>query len=70
MSKRNKHQGFWTSVDGEPVHILGDPNMSEETLAALQAVVRAVVQRMDPTKNSRAKIEAFMKELDEGNPDV
>lgn len=29
-------------VDGEPVHMLADPNMTPETKAALEALVRAV----------------------------
>lgn len=40
--KRNrKHVGQWMNVDGEPVHVLADPNMSEETQHALEELVRA-----------------------------
>lgn len=35
------HVGFYADVDGEPMHVLGDPNMSDETLKALQAMARA-----------------------------
>lgn len=41
------HVGFWTDVDGEPIHILGDPNMSEETLKALQDMARLVRKMQD-----------------------
>lgn len=36
------HTGFWIDVDGEGAHVLGDPNMSEETAKALAEVIRAV----------------------------
>jgi len=39
MPKR--HKGFYMDVDGEPVHMLADPNMTPETQAALEALVRA-----------------------------
>lgn len=42
-----KHKGFWMNVDGEPVHMLADPNMTPETQAALEAMVRVVRERMD-----------------------
>lgn len=35
------HVGFFVDVDNEPMHVLGDPNMSEETLNALKAMARA-----------------------------
>jgi len=35
------HVGQWIDVDGEPVHVLADPNMSDETRRALQELVRA-----------------------------
>lgn len=42
MGKRKpKHVGFWTQVDGEPVHMLADPDMSPETAEALAHVIRA-----------------------------
>lgn len=35
--------GFWTKTgDGTPVHINGDPNMSEETKQALMALMEAI----------------------------
>lgn len=44
---KRKHKGFYMDVDGEPVHMLADPNMTPETQAALEAMVRAVRKRMD-----------------------
>lgn len=36
--------GFWTQTkDGQPVHINGDPNMSEETRSALMQVMEALI---------------------------
>jgi hypothetical protein len=40
--KQSKHVGMWLDVDGEPVHMLADPNMSEETKNALAELVRLV----------------------------
>jgi hypothetical protein len=46
------HTGFYVDVspngenDDEPIHILGDPNMSEETLNALQELARAARRMM------------------------
>jgi len=40
--KKRGHVGMWLDVDGEPVHVLADPNMSEETAAAIAKIVRAV----------------------------
>lgn len=45
MSK--KHKGFYMDVDGDPVHFLADPNMTPETKAALEALVRAAKKHMD-----------------------
>lgn len=41
------HEGFWTTVDGEAAHILGDPNMDEKTLNALHEVIRAARRVID-----------------------
>lgn len=41
------HEGFWMDVDGEPVHMLADPNMSEETAEALSEVVRAARRMLE-----------------------
>lgn len=35
--------GFWTDLDGSPLHISGDPHMSERTLALLREVMRLAV---------------------------
>jgi hypothetical protein len=34
------HRGFSIDVDGQPVHVLGDPNMPEQTREALREVAR------------------------------
>ena len=39
--------GFWMDVDGEPVHMLADPNMSDETAEALVELVRATRKMLD-----------------------
>lgn len=36
------HTGFWLNVDDEPVHVLGDINMSQETANAIAEVARLV----------------------------
>lgn len=41
------HVGFFADVDGEPIHVLGDPNMSEETLNALRELARAARKAID-----------------------
>ena len=40
-------KGFYSSVDGIPFHVLGDPNMSDKTLEALQHVVRAAYEAIE-----------------------
>jgi len=34
------HKGFWIDVDGQPIHILGDPEMSKELVEALANMAR------------------------------
>lgn len=46
MSK-SKHVGMWLNVDREPVHMLGDPAMSNETAEALAELVRAAKKMID-----------------------
>lgn len=41
------HEGFYMDVDGEPVHMLADPNMSPETAEALAKLVRHVRKLLD-----------------------
>jgi hypothetical protein len=41
------HVGQWIDVDGEPVHVLADPNMSEETRRAIESLVRAARKHLD-----------------------
>lgn len=36
------HKGQWVMIDGEPIHILAAPNVSEETLQGMAEIVRAV----------------------------
>ncbi len=40
--RQRGHTGFWLNVDDEPVHVLGDLNMSQETADAIAEVVRLV----------------------------
>lgn len=42
MSKKRhrKHTGFWIDVDGQPVHVLGDPEMSKDLIEALADMAR------------------------------
>ena len=48
------HRCVTVMVDGEPVRLLGDPDMSTEALGAFQEVVRAARQRMqsEPDRKS------------------
>jgi hypothetical protein len=41
-----KHVGFYSKVDGQPIHIYGDPTMSDETLQAIQEVAKAAMKMM------------------------
>lgn len=41
------HQGFDIRVDGQPAHVLGDPNMSPETQAALSELIRCVYRALE-----------------------
>lgn len=38
---RGGHRTMYLDVDGEPVRVLADPNMSDETRAAIEKLVRA-----------------------------
>ncbi len=40
QKRRRAHVGQWLDVDGEAVHILAAPDMSEETAEALRELVR------------------------------
>lgn len=51
-----KHKGFYMDVDGEPAHFLADPDMTPETKAALEAVVRAVRKRMDADEGDGLRV--------------
>lgn len=46
--RRRGHTGFWLNVDGEAVHVLGDPQMSQETADAIAQVARAVREMYGP----------------------
>lgn len=60
MSKRNRrHVGQWINVDGEPVHVLADPNMSEETREALVALARAARKMVENRKPDMDALKAF-----------
>lgn len=41
------HTGQWLDVDGEPVHLLADPDIDPRTTEALRELVRAVRKQMD-----------------------
>jgi hypothetical protein len=42
--------GFWTATPSGPMHVSGDPHMSDETLGALRELAElAVRQHLDPT---------------------
>lgn len=43
MPEEMQHTGFYTTVDGVPVHIQGDPNMSEEQAVLLQKIIQAAI---------------------------
>lgn len=48
MSERKrKHVGQWINVDGEPVHVLADANMSDATRDALVTLARAARKMVD-----------------------
>lgn len=51
MAKRKgkpAQTGFWLKVDGEAVHVLGDPDMDVKTANAIVKVVRAAKAQVDP----------------------
>lgn len=45
--QKRKHVGFWVEVDGQPVHMLGDLHMSEETLDAVKEIARAAMRMLE-----------------------
>jgi hypothetical protein len=47
MTRKPKHNSFYMDIDGEPVHMQANPNMSPETEAALVALVRAARKMLD-----------------------
>lgn len=47
MKRKSKTQGFYMNVDGEPVHMLADSDMTEKELDLLENIVRAARKRMD-----------------------
>lgn len=60
MSKRKqRHVGQWMDVDGEPVHVLADPNMSDETRDALTELVRAARKMVDERKPDMDGLKEF-----------
>ena len=42
-----KSQGFYLTVDGVTSHVLGDPNMSEKEIQALEKLIRAEMHMKD-----------------------
>jgi hypothetical protein len=60
MSKRKqRHIGQWMNVDGEPVHVLADPNMSDGTRDALLELVRAARKMVENRKPDIEGLKAF-----------
>jgi len=59
--KKRGHVGMWLDVDGEPIHVLADPNMSEETANALREITRAV-RRMDAEQSKPADLDEIERE--------
>lgn len=60
MNKRKrKHDGQWMDVDGEPVHVLADPAMSDATRKALEDLVRHTRKMLDamPEKEFREMVD-------------
>lgn len=49
------HTGFYTQVDGVPVHVRGDPNMSDDTLKAIQEMARAAMKAIEDGTLPRKK---------------
>jgi plasmid maintenance system antidote protein VapI len=41
------HEDVWIEVDDHQQHVLGDPNMSEETKKALAEMIKAVTKAID-----------------------
>lgn len=39
---KRKHKEFWVDVDGKPVHMLADLNMTNEQMEALKQMIRHV----------------------------
>lgn len=37
-------KGFWIDVDGQSVHVLGDPDMAQQTRQALENMARAAMR--------------------------
>lgn len=54
-----KHVGQWLNVDGGPVHLLADANMSAETANALAELVRAARKQMADRKPDMEALKAF-----------
>lgn len=57
-----EHKGFWvTTPDGNAMHVYGDPNMSEETLAALRHMMELAAKQYDAPAPSAAAGESETK---------
>lgn len=48
--------GFWMEVDGSPIHVNGDPNMSEETREAIANLFRAARKAVSEGTIGKGKI--------------
>jgi hypothetical protein len=52
---KNRHVGFWMEVDGQPAHVLGNPDMDDETRTALVEMGRAAIQAIKDGKIGKQK---------------
>jgi hypothetical protein len=53
--RQSKHIGFWLDTDYGPAHVLGDPNMSQETRDALAEVVKAAHKYMEERESEKGE---------------
>lgn len=59
MGRKRKHVGQWLNVDGEPVHVLADPNMSDATRHAIEELARAARRYVENRKPDMDALKPF-----------
>lgn len=42
-----ERKGFWMDVDGEKIHVQGDPNMSQDELDMLVNIIKAAMKHVE-----------------------